>query len=581
MDKVKGLELLKKVIEKEIYHQDYDRVNALADKYYKMKTGDGITELLHQIVTRETADEWDQRCKISKSVVPSTLNSTQLPYQKAVRKQPLLRELIYKGVDKKQELEEFIGKYWGEKSVDEYLEYAMIDYNYIDPNAFLITEFEAFDPNKEKASPYPFIASSEDAIMFEFKNENLQYLIVKLPIKFIENDIEKDGFKFTMYLGYDTIQLTEVAANTQDAIEIEEKHYLYEEFLPKAKKVPAQRFGYIRDAETKGRTFVSVFHPAILLIEKVMKMDSEFDMSITLTAFPKEWAYVDRCPNKDCNGGKLFDGTTCGTCHGTGKQPLHDGVKDVITLELPRNIADIVDLNKLYFSAGPEVGFLTFAKDWILELTRLVYKVLFNNEITTKSEVAIAVTATESNFGSDNMNDTLFPFARNYDSMWEFVVTDIATFTDLSEGLKVHRKSVNDFKFKSLIDLMNELKTAKDAGASTSTIAAIEDDINEILYSDRPTDLKKIKIKSLMNPFRGYPEATTRLLISQGLTTEYNATLWANLESIFNDLELENPNIYDMAPDVIRSEVKKKTEEYIKQMKSEIPEEPIQTQTQF
>jgi len=578
MDKVKGLEILKNVIKEEIYHQDYVRVTELAKKYYKMKTGNGITELLHQIITRETEDEWKQRCNVSKSVVPSTLNSTQLPYQKAVRKQPLLRELTYKGTDKSQELEEYIGKYWGEKSVDEYLEYAMIDYNYIDPNAFLITEFEAFDPNKEKASPYPFIASSEDAIMYEYKNENLQYLIVKLPIKFIENDIEKDGFKFTMYLGYDTIQLTEVAANTQDAIEIKEKYYFYEEFLPKAKKVPAQRFGYIRDAETKGRTFVSVFHPAILLIEKVMKMDSEFDMSTTLTAFPMRWAYVDRCPNKDCNGGKLFDGTTCSVCDGTGKQPLHDGVKDVITLEIPRNTADIVDLSKLYFSTGPEVEFLTFAKDWILELTRLVYKVLFNNEITTKSKVAIAVTATESNFGSDNMNDTLFPFARNYDSMWEFVVTDIATFTDLGEGLTVHRKSVNDFKFKSLIDLMNELKTAKDAGASTSTIAAIEDDINEILYSDRPTDLKKIKIKSLMNPFRGYPEATTRLLISQGLTTEYNATLWANLESIFNDLELENPNIYDMAPDIIRSGVKKKTEEYIKQMKSEIPKEP---QTQF
>ena len=75
-----------------------------------------------------------------------------------------------------------------------------------------------------------------------------------------------------------------------------------------------------------------------------------------------------------------------------------------------------------------------------------------------------------------------------------------------------------------------------------------------------------------MNPFRGYPEATTRLLISQGLTTEYNATLWANLESIFNEIEIEVPGLYDMNEKLIREKVKVKTQEYISQMKAEEPE---------
>ena len=78
-----------------------------------------------------------------------------------------------------------------------------------------------------------------------------------------------------------------------------------------------------------------------------------------------------------------------------------------------------------------------------------------------------------------------------------------------------------------------------------------------------------------MNPFRGYPEATTRLLISQRLTTEFNATLWANLESIFNDIEIETPDIYSMSMKVIRDKVKLKTEEYMAQMKAEKPE-PVQ-----
>lgn len=583
MDKITALELLKKVIKENITHQDYERVNDLADKYYRMKTGDGITNLLRKMVTRETEEEFQQRCEISKSVVPSILNSTQLPFQKALRKTPLLREILYDGADKAKDLELKINTYWGQKSLEEYLEWVLIDYNYIDPNAFLITEFDEFDSNIEKASPYPFIATSKEAIMFGFNNENLQYLIVKLSIKLVENDVERDGDKYTMYLGADTIQLIEVPANAApidesgeiSVYEINSKYYAYQEFHPKAKKVPAQRFGYLRDSETKGRTFVSVFHPILLLLEKLMKTDSELDLSTAMTAFPQRFAYVDKCSNKECNGGKLMDGhTVCPNCQGTGQQPMHGGVKDVITLTIPRDVTQMIDLERMLVYKAPPIDLLTFNKDYINDLRILVHTMMFNNEIATRSEVATAVTATEKNFGADNMNDTLYPFARNYSSLWEFVVIDIATFTDLSEGLSVHHKFPNDFKMKGIIDLMNELKVAKDAGASTSTIAAIEDDINEILYSDRPGDLKRIKVKSLMNPFRGQPEATTRLLISQGLTTEFNTVLWSNLESIFNDLEIETPDIYEMTTAKIRDAVKLKTQEYIDQMKKEVPEEP-------
>jgi hypothetical protein len=570
MDKVQGLELLVKVIDKELYHQDYEHVTALADKYYKMKTGDELTDLLEKIVTRETEEEFEQREAISKSVIPSILNSTQLPFQKALRKQPLLREILYDSQNKTEELEAQIATYWGEKSVEEYLEYSVIDYNYIDPNAFLITEFDEFDPNKEKASPYPFIATSKEAIMFEYKNEILQYLIVRLPIKYMANDVERDGWKYTMYLGYDTIQLIQVE---KGEIKIKENYYDYQEFEPKANKVPAVRFGYIRDPQTKGRSFVSVFHSVLLLLEKLMKTDSELDLSTAMTAFPQRFAYVDKCSNKDCSGGLLLDGqTTCPVCSGTGQRPLHGGVKDVITLTMPRNPDEMIALDNLLVYKTTPIELLTFNKEYINDLRILIHTMMFNNEIATRSEVATAVTATEKNFGSDNMNDTLYPFARNYSSIWEFVVEDIATFTDLSEGLTLHHKFPNDFKFQTLTDLMTQLKSAKDAGASTSTISAIEDDINEILYSDRPEELKKIQVKSLINPFRGYSEATTRMLISQSLTTEYNSTLWANLESIFNELELETPDIYNMSLKVINEKVKVKTQKYIDQMKAEEPE---------
>jgi hypothetical protein len=192
---------------------------------------------------------------------------------------------------------------------------------------------------------------------------------------------------------------------------------------------------------------------------------------------------------------------------------------------------------------------------------------MFNADLYTRSEVS--TTATEKILETDNLNDTLYPFARHYSATWEFVVRDIATFTDLVEGLEVQHKFPNDFKFKSLNELMSDLNTAKQAGASTSTVAAIEDDINEILYSDRPAALQEMKIKNIINPFRGYSEANVRFIIGNGNITNYQKTLWENFESIFTDLEMENNDLYNLELGLIMEKVKVKTTEYIDMIAAE------------
>ena len=583
MDKDRGLEVLKDVIKNNITHKDYDRVVKLADLYYKMVTGDGVDKLLRRIIKRETEEEFQQRADITSSVIPAILNSTKLPFQKATRKQPIVRRIDYESdADaKKVRLEKFISKYWGEKSLEEYMEYAFVDYNYVDPNAFLITEFESFNPLVENAEPYPFIATSEEAIMYEYFNENLEYLIVRLPITYINKKSPQPGFKFTIYLGQDTIVLSQVSEEhkqNEDVIDIANKYYQLFYYEPKDDKVPAIRFGYIRDGETKGRSFVSVFHAVLPYLNKSMKIDSELDLSTAMVAFPQRFMYVSPCKEPDCRSGTLLDGRTCTICGGTGHEPFHRGTMDIITFDLPKRLSDtedreLVDLDKMLVYKGPPIDLLTFQKDYIEYLKKSIHAMMFNADLFTRAEVS--VTATEKILETDNMNDTLYPFARNYSSLWEFVVRDIATFTDLSEGLEVHHKFPNDFKFKSIIELMNELKTAKDAGASPATVAAIEDDINKILYADRPDDLKKIEIKSLINPFSGHSEANVRLIISQGKTTKYNETLWANEESIFNELELEVPNLYQDNISKIIALVKAKVEEYMAQIEGEIPEEPV------
>jgi hypothetical protein len=587
MDKVKGLEVLTDVVKEGKRHQDYARVVTLAEKYFKLVTGKGIETLLHKIITRESDEEFAQRTNITKSVCPAILNSTKLPFQKATRKQPVVRMIEFESNsdNKKTELETYISTYWGDKSLEKYLEYAFIDYNYTDPNAFLITEFDDFDPLVEKAKPYPFIATSEEAIMYEYKNELLEYLIVRLPIAFLDHGTPQQGSKYTMYLGMETIELKQISEhqyhtgnilseNGEDitTVEINNLYYSLEYYEPKNEKIPAIRFGFIRDTETKGRTFVSLFHAVMAYLEKTLKIDSELDLSTAMVAFPQRFAYVSPCNNKDCNKGQLIDGSgLCPECHGSGMQPFHRGTMDVTTLALPRDPSEMVDLDKMMVYKMPPIELLTFQKEYVEYLKKSVHAMMFNADLFTRSQVS--TTATEKNLETDNMNDTLYPFGRQYSSIWEFTVKDIATFIDLSEGLEVQHKYPNDFKMKGLSELMTELKMAKDASASTSTISAIEDDINEILYSDRPDTLKEMKIKNLINPFRGYSETDIRFIISQGNIPKYTRTLWENFESIFQDLETENqdPWLFDLNYNEILKLVKAKTEEYMQVIESEKP----------
>lgn len=574
MDKNEGLELLKKIIDKEIKHEDYDHVTKLADKYYKLITGDGLEEMLHKIETRVTDEEFEQIKKIYKSIIPSTLNSTKMPYLKATRKQPKKTiDFLNESDKKKVELQEYIDKYWGDKSLEKYLEYAFVDYNYIDPNAFLITEFDEFDPKVEKASPYPFVASSTEAIMFEYKNEILQYLVVQLPIKYMDGDIEKDGFKFTMYLGQDTVELRQVANKVSfdediEIVEIRSKYYAIYYYEPKNDKVPAIRFGYLRDAQTKGRTFVSVFHCVIELLEKTLKIDSELDLSCSMVAFPQRFTYVSPCKNPGCKNGYMPDGKTCDVCGGTGTEPFHRGTQDIVTFAMPRNKEEMIDLNNILVYKGPPIELLTFDSEYLEKLEQKVQAKMFNADLYTRDQVS--TTATEQLLEADNLNDTLYGFAQHYSTVWIFVVKDIATFTDL-QGVILTHQFPKDFKFKTLTELMTELQLAKSASASSATIAAIEDDMNELLYADRPDDLKRINVKNFFDPFRGYSEANIRFIISQGNTTLYNRTLWENKEAIFQELERENeePWLYDLEISLIAEKITIKTNEYIERISKE------------
>lgn len=599
LTKDEGLQVLIQTITKDKRHKHYDYIVKLSEDYFSYVTGIGLNDKLASLHTREDKDTLEQRKKLTNSPIPTIIESTKNPFGKVTRTKPLVRKIDYKGKEfenKKTELEDFIKKYNGSDSLEKYLEFAIITYNYIDPNAFLVTEFKTPDISKEKAQPYPFIVKSKEAVDYQYDNGILQYLIAKIDIKYLIKDKEQDGEKYIIYLGNDIWQFTQIDISTipieentltdKDGISyfrVKDKLFIVEWFEPKAEEVQAIRFGFIKDEITSGETFVSVFHKVIPLLNKTLNVNSELDLSMYNMALPKEYRLVPACNNVGCNHGNMPNGTTCSVCHGTGKQQSHTSVLDVTELDLPKDQdpTQIIDLSKLIYTHLPPVEGLRFFDEFIKEKKKEIHLSIFGADLVTKAE--ISVTATEKNLERDNLDDILLPFARKYSEIWKYTVKLIAEFTDNSKGLILEHIFPSQFKFKTLSELMSELQIAKLSGASSSTVSAIEDDINELLYADRPDELKRIRIKNQYNPFKGYPIEQITIWMNSGKVLQRDAVIFQHFQQIFNDLEKENPTpwFYDLAPEKIDALFNDKVDVILSQLESEKPKPMISFKDNF
>lgn len=581
-----ALPYLENIVKSEATLKFYDRRVKLASEYYDYYTGK-LDDRLKKIISRESDVEFNQRKELTNHVSKAILNSAKLPFQKAARKQPLVRKIDFEtdSDTRRKEIDDFIAKYNGDKSLDQYLEQMIVEYNFIDPNAFLIIEFQ---PNTEleKAKPYPFIATSSQVVDYNYINGVIDYVIVRLNIKFVEQDKPKDGFKYTMYQGSQTIVFEQVGIDY-----IEPGAQFFTDEIKKFKistyqvqtetdpeLIPAAiQFGYIPDPETQFETFLSVFDCGLPYLRKTLKTNSELDQSMAMMAFPQRYRYVPNCTAPGCNKGVMPDGKECAACGGTGKAKVHKGAQDIQEFDIPKDPLEIMDLAKLAYDHSPNIELLKFQDEYIKSLKIDIHKTIFNSDVFTKPTVT--QTATESIIEVDNLNDTLYSFCRRYSQIWQFNVYFIAVFTDnvkkttKGSDIIIQHKFPTDLKLKTLSDLMADLKAAYDSKASVSTISAIEDDINEILYADRPDELKKIKIQQGFNPFKGYTADDIRYFFASGLTTKFNQILYSNYSNIWLDLEKETtPWIYDMEESKIWELVTEKVQTILDDIEAEKPQ---------
>ena len=547
-------------------HPDYERVKDLATMYYRFVTGEDLDEEMVQFTQREDEDAFEQRKDITQHIIPAVVSNLVSVERKVPRSNGMTRVVAYDGDDKNKrtaEFEEILGKFWGNQSLDDWMSVRFLELNDIDPNTFMIIEWEDFDNEKEKASPYPYESKAPEAVMFEYFNNILQYL---LDLKrFDTTDFEghdTQAEKYTLYLKDRTIQAIQIfdkeirakLGEDGELKEIDENWYfrkkdgvIFELVFPEEHNlgvVPAFRVGYKRDEATDGRTYVSPYHDAVPYLKKTIKTNSELDLTMCLHAFPQKIITAHECSNEKCNGGYIYkDGksTACSMCSGTGFN-THTSTQDIIFVPTSKYKEEQLSLDNMARYVTPEVALIEFQQQYLEYLTDECMQAVFNSEIFTRDE--IATTATEKRIDLDNVYDTLYPLALKYAREWKFAVHTIAEIVEMTEGLVASLSFSKDFKFKSKDDYIRDRNNAKEAGTPDAILRNIDDEIMRIDTADNPMQFEMYKTVQSFDPFTGKTDEEVMAALTSNTVPLEIKVLYNNLGWIFDSIFLEDPEFF-------------------------------------
>ena len=568
MNQVQAIEYLKRIVRKneEPKHRHYDRVHELAEFYETIITGEDADELLVRFNKRQSAEDFEQMKQIYQTITPALADPVIKTYHKVFRVAPKIKEIDWeesestnKSIEgdkkRRKEVEAVLENFYGSKTIDYWLSNTFLHTSFIDPNAFILVQFEPFDNNTEKADPYPSIIPSEDAIDFKYTPKGiLDYLLVKSEI-YVEvldpvnptRSIMREAKRYILYIKDYSYVLTQIVNETQsipeNAIDLTSENpnnpYYMEMYSPKGGQVQAMRVGYITDPYTMDETYVSPLECARSWFMKTVKTVAELDLTQTFHVFPQKIEYVEACQIELTDGVCKNSGMKqkeCTKCGGSGSL-VQTSAQDIKVLKLPKFKEDMYDLEKMMIYKYPPVEIIKWMDEYIEKISIKVQKTVFNSETFTRDKVA--KTATGENLDMQNVYDTLTPFAQQTSSVWEFLVTLTANFLDYGKGIIVKHAYPMDFKLKSQWELLMELKTTQESQAPGNIRQMITDDIMRNFLQDDKIGWMRYESKMKHYPFNGKTEKEIETAFANNLVSEDVKILWANFELIFQELEAE------------------------------------------
>jgi len=529
-------------------HANYEYICRRTKAWRAIVGGEGIDEYYQRFNPRETEEQFEQRKRLTQQIATSVCKNIRDIEYKVPRSNGIQRVVDVTEQGKAASMQTILDEFWGDSTLDDYIDVRWVELNDSDPNAFIVLEWQPFGQD-EYAAPYPYEVKSEEAVYYEYINNKLQYLVACV-------DIEGDLKRFTGYFKEFTIVLTQIpdeeakklnmkedeerTANGVLYVRLNDSVYTVFEAKPHGLGyVPAFQPGYVRDQATNGHTFLPPWWAAESILMNLIKSKSELDLSVALHVFPQKLQYVPNCNNPGCISGTMADGKQCPVCKGTGYQTI-TSAQDAIYLALPRkgHENELFNLQQLVHYVYPPIDLVRFMDEYVDKLSRRAMQFVYNSEIYSRQQVA--ETATGRNIDMQAVYDTLYPMAKAMARDWEFMVATVGDITGI-QCTPTFTFS-KDFKLKSLDEYYQDLVTL--GNSSPFVKSAIEDDIARIIYADNPEGMARHLTKKAFFPFPGDSPETISLKMSQSFVPKFYKVLYSAYGWIFDDLERENKGFW-------------------------------------
>lgn len=628
MQLVDAQDLSQQMIATRCQNHNYDRVCKLAVQYKALKTGENAEVLLKQFIRREDDEAFEQRLNLTILITPAVTAALEKPFNKASWNKKVKKnydfktDLRNKTVDKMRE--SFYGRKKSKnKGLDYWLKIRFPALQFVDPNAWLVIEWDAPESQADVIKPRPFEVPSCNAWDWDVENEDTKWLWVHQDIRFnklvktsgirkaqrIKDGVfeTQPGDKWTLYDEDYTLVYTEIDPEYLQSVNyvadpnetywkdpVTQKTFSFKVFEPNLSLSPAFRVGYIKDAETDGQTFVNGWHDAMPYLMKSVKTVSEMDLTMALHAFPQKMQYVQRCPGvekKGCDAGKTKTGEICSSCKGTGVK-IHTSAQDALFFPFPdagTTNAELLDLEKLLVYKAPPVDLLAFQETYINNLKNACQNAVFGQTQLTKvlgpkSQGVAPVTATEANDNIQGVYDALNPFTEKVSDTWIEIINifGILAGTPMDEEVDITCVFPVNPNIKSLSELLTDLNLAYSSGAPAFLIDQINNDIAEVLYDGDDVAQAMYWTKHQFFPFNGQTSDEIALNMASVYVSKFTKVLYSNFEAIFADISMENVGFWFETLDKQWPIVEAMVEEYITDIESDmIPALAIGTQPAF
>lgn len=600
--------LLSDVIRHNYRNPSLTRADTMRDTLITVMTNNKFDKLIKFHEARQTEDQRSKQLAITNPTLSTVGKRVMRRFVKTSRITGITEEIAVENNEEKTiRLKERVANFYAGSSVSQYQTKFLNVYSLIDANAFIAIHFTAFDPKSgQEPICYPVLWPCTQVIEFGYnKFGQLKLLLTKTPrtIRITpkretrENRSLKETKSVTDYMLYEIGVQTEFkqivkgrelptpytvldfAPLMNDGVNIKYAVYRYE---TQKIELPATVLGYEVDPEDVNLK-VSPIWAAEPHFRDYMNYKSDWDLTMKNHVYAKLMQYVQKCPGERPHEGKVCDkgytptGDICKRCNGNG-YVVHKNAQDVIYFPFPDDTEKLIPLDKLAVYIEPEFKVALTLKEVVDELeTRKIPIAIFGTELLqrTDGKPGVANTATEVNLTADQVSDTLRPFVENFSNTYKFIVRNMAYVYDIFKGLTVLYEFNSDLAVESVSELLEQLTKANNSGANGFIIDILNNRIMTAMLKDKPKEAKVYEVQRRFMPFNGKTESERVFLLNSSLTSQATKVLYANFDSIIDELEeelrVDKKDFYSLSYKEQETLIDTKVSDIITKLKAEQP----------